>query len=215
MRTLRAAAGALLEALAPRRCAGCDAVAGEALCAACTAALIELPAPPVRPLGHGQAHAAWEFAGVVRTAIHRGKYGGDREALRVLTRLAWPRLEPRLGAAAPGVLVPVPAGRRRRAQRGYNQAEVIAVELAAASGHALLRSLVRTRETAPQASRDEAARQANVDGAFAWQGPSLEGRALRLIDDVCTTGATARAAATALAAAGARPVDVIVLATVL
>jgi predicted amidophosphoribosyltransferase len=54
-----------------------------------------------------------------------------------------------------------------------------------------------------------------VEGAFAWGGARLDGQGLCLVDDVCTTGATAAAAAAALAAAGARPVDLIVLATVL
>ena len=212
---LRGLSGALAEALAPRRCAACEAVSSVPICAGCAGVLAGLPLPPPREVPTGTAVAAWEFAGPVRAAIHRGKYLGDRAALRALTALARRRLADRLPAAAGGLVVPVPAGRRRRAQRGYNQAELIAVELAPSGGVTDLGSLVRVRDTPPQADLDEAARRANVADAFAWRGPSLAGARLRLVDDVYTTGATAGAAATALAAAGAQRVDVLVLATVL
>src|SRR6266516_897498 len=153
---LRGLGGALVEALAPRRCAACEAVSSVPICASCTGVLIGLPLPPPRELPTGTAVAAW-------------KYAGDRAALTALTALARGRLGDRLPATAGGLVVPVPAGRRRRAQRGYNQAELIAVELAPPGGVADLGSLVRVRDTPPQADLDEAARRANVADAFAWR----------------------------------------------
>ena len=112
-------------------------------------------------------------------------------------------------------MVAVPLGRRRRRSRGYNQAEEIAAELAAATAAPLLAGLIRLRETPPQAARDEAERRRSVGGAFAWHGVPLSGRRVWLVDDVLTTGATAAAAAQPLLAAGAEAVDVAVIAAVL
>jgi predicted amidophosphoribosyltransferase len=166
-------------------------------------------------MAFGSAYAAWEFEGIVRGVIHRGKYRSDREALVRLSALAWPRLALRLAASPARPHVPVPLGQRRGAQRGYNQAEVIAVELARAARAPCVAALARLRDTSPQANRDEPARRANVAGAFEWRGPPLAAEPVNLIDDVYTTGATALAASAALAAAGASRVDVLVLAIVL
>jgi ComF family protein len=177
-----------------------------------------MPVPPPRPLQHGIAFAGWEFVDPVRHVIHRGKFDGDRDALRALARLAWPRIATRrdrvTSPAQTGAVVPVPLGSRRRRQRGYNQAEVIAGCVAEILGAPVVNQLVRTRNTPAQSAHDENARRRNVDGAFAWRGSSLDGAQLLLIDDVLTTGATVTSVTAALVAAGARRVDVTVLAAV-
>jgi ComF family protein len=201
----------LLEALAPSRCAGCDAVSAVVLCAGCRAAVAASP-QVLRTLQCGTGAAAFTFDGTVREALHRGKYRGNRAVLHELARLAAPRLLGSLGP--PQALVAVPLGARRRRSRGYNQAAEIAGELAALVRVPQIGGLVRERETPPQARRDEAARRQSVDGAFAWRGVPLEGRRLWLVDDVLTTGATVTAAAGPLHRAGARRVDVAVIAAV-
>jgi ComF family protein len=177
-----------------------------------------MPVPPPRRLQHGIAYAGWEFVDPVRHVIHRGKFGGDRDALRALARLAWPRIANRrdrvASPAQTGAVVPVPLGARRRRQRGYNQAEVIAGCIAEIVGAPMVDQLVRTRNTSAQSAHNENARRRNVDSAFAWRGSSLDGAQLLLVDDVLTTGATVSAVTAALVAAGARRLDVTVLAAV-
>ena len=85
------------------------------------------------------------------------------------------------------------------------------VRLACDEGHDVT-ALVRSRETGSQVGRHRGARAANVAGAFRWTGPPLTGTAVRLVDDVVTTGATAEAAGSALIDAGALRVDVVALA---
>ena len=201
-----------LDAVAPRRCAGCDAVSEEPICGLCYEVLQTGPTPAPWRLPTVVAFAAFEFDGVVREILHRGKFQGDRAALEALSRVACPRLG---RVPRPDAVLAVPLGRRRRRQRGYNQAEVIAAVFAEAEHVPLLDGLVRCRETAPQARRDEAARLANIAGAFAWHGVPLGSAGVWLVDDVLTTGATAMAAATVLAEAGARRVTAVVLARVL
>jgi ComF family protein len=202
-----------LDAVAPRRCAGCDAVSDQSICANCGALMSAMPVPPVRRMRHGSGFAAFEFVEPVRAALHRGKYGGDRQALSELAVMTSRRLGgPRL--FTPDAIVAVPLGPRRRRQRGYNQSELIAEAVAEARDVPVLGNLVRTRDTPPQSARDEATRRQNVAGAFAWTGDDLAGAYVWLVDDVLTTGATAAAAAAVLGDAGASLVDVLVVAAV-
>jgi ComF family protein len=203
----------LLDAVAPRRCAGCDAVSGPSICPGCVAALNAMSIPAVRRMRNGSAFAGFEFVEPVRAALHRGKYGGDRQALHELAGMTAKRLSgPRL--FTPDAIIAVPLGPRRRRRRGYNQAEIIAAVIAEARDVSVLDELERTRDTPPQSARDEATRHDNVAGAFAWTGSALGGAYLWLVDDVLTTGATAGAAASVLAQAGASLVDVVVVAAV-
>jgi len=172
-----------------------------------------LPVPPIRKLPFGNAHAGFEFVEPMRSVLHRGKYGGDREALETLASLASARLDQVRPAIADAV-VPVPLGPRRRRQRGYNQAEVLARVIAGGRGVPMVDGLHRIRDTAPQSARDEGRRRVNVAGAFAWEGSALRGTRVWLVDDVLTTGATMEAAAAALAAGGAERIDAIVVAVV-
>jgi ComF family protein len=210
---LAALARLLLDAVAPRRCAACDAVSNPSICTGCATALRALPVPAVRRMRNGSAFAGFEFVEPVRAALHRGKYGGDREALQELAAMTARRLSgPRL--FSPDAIVAVPLGPRRRRRRGYNQAAVIAAVIAEARDVPMLEALERSRDTRPQTARDEATRRGNVAGAFKWTGTPLDGAYLWLVDDVLTTGATAGAAAAVLAQAGASLVDVVVVAAV-
>ena len=112
----------------------------------------------------------------------------------------------------PTVIVPMPLARQRRRQRGFNQAELLAAVVGRQLG--LKRDgkcLARTRHAPPQRSLPRAARLRNLRGAFAVRRP-LPGTRLALLADVATTGATARAAAEALLAAGAEEVHLWVVA---
>jgi ComF family protein len=205
----------LLDTVAPRRCAGCDAVSRDPICANCRDEFEGMFVPRPRPLAHGAAFAGFGFEEPVRTIVHKGKYGGDRSALRAIASLTAERLDAsRASPPPPSSIVAVPLGPRRRRQRGYNQSDVLARVLAEIRHVPLLDGLRRTRDTKPQSVCDEQGRRRNVAGAFAWIGSPLDGVRLWLVDDVLTTGATVEAAGASLRAAGASRVDVIVVAVV-
>lgn len=108
----------------------------------------------------------------------------------------------------PDAIVPMPLTRRRRRQRGYNQAELLAAVVARRLGlPCRRRNLMRKRDAPPQRSLPRAARLRNVRGAFTMRRP-LGFRRVALLDDVTTTGATVRAAAEALLAGGVEEVHV-------
>jgi ComF family protein len=114
------------------------------------------------------------------------------------------------------LVAPVPLHVARLRQRGFNQSALLAIHVAAALDWPVApRLLVRVRDTPSQTALTAAARRANVERAFALRRPgSARGRCVLLIDDVWTSGATARAAARALRVDGARAVDVLTFARV-
>lgn len=179
--------------------------------------LCALPLPPAaggevcgrcrrRPPPLGGSHAVWHYEGGIAGLIRAFKFQGDLAAGRLLTDLAAPALAGR--RAPPPVLVPVPLHPRRRRERGFDQA----LEIARGLGPPVATDLVRrTRETAAQSGLDAGARRRNVRGAFAVTGRPLP-RQLTLVDDVLTTGASARELARTLRAAGVEHVELLVLA---
>jgi len=123
-----------------------------------------------------------------------------------------------LQAASPpaSLVLPVPLSADRLAERGYNQAWELARHVAAMSGsRARADLLLRPWDTAHQADLNRAARQQNLRTAFMVdprRRSMLAGQRVALVDDVMTTGATAREAAAVLLRAGAAAVDVWVVA---
>jgi len=152
----------------------------------------------------------------LRILVHELKYHGRRRvAARLAERMLAEASVQRLLAGDP-LIVPVPLHPRRRRVRGFNQAELIARALARGAGLTLeAGALVRQHDTPPQAGLSAAQRRRNVRGAFAARPrPSIARRPVVLIDDVFTTGATARACAAALRDQGATEVRVLTAARV-
>jgi ComF family protein len=120
------------------------------------------------------------------------------------------------GAPLPRWVVPVPLAPARLAERGYNQAWELARRLGRSLGLAADPDLLwRPAEQAHQADLNRAERQRNLRSAFMTdprRRAELQGSRVALVDDVMTTGATAREAAAALLRGGAAAVDVWVVA---
>lgn len=216
---VRALAGAvgrsLLDLLSPYRCSACDEPlrARAAFCAPCAATVLRAPVlVPRTDRGPIRVVAAALYGGAMAEAICRFKYDDRPDLATPLGELAW--LAAQRAQARADVVVPVPLHPRRLAERGYNQAALIARPVAKRLGVSVLaRGLRRTRATAPQASLAGAARSANVSGAFrVRRTDAVRARQVMLVDDVFTTGATLIACARALLDAGAEGVDALVLA---
>lgn len=236
----RTAGGVLGRLLLPQTCVLCNLPSGNApVCTACTA---DLPVPiglqcsrcalPLQqnPTGmpiscpdcaHHQpafdtAVAAWSYSFPVDALIQDFKYGhhlylaaffGQHLAQSLKNR--W-EMQPGVGQL--DLIIPMPLHANRLKSRGFNQAAEIARHV---SKHLDVpwcsNRLVRLYDTAPQAGLHRNERWANLRGAFACPKPLPDARVL-LIDDVLTTGASLSACAEALRYAGARRVDVAVIA---
>jgi ComF family protein len=174
------------------------------------------PPPFVRALAYGP------YQDKMKEAIHALKYDRLYPASRRLGGML-AQVIAQMAAEAPGELlvVPVPLHRSRHAQRGFNQARLLAAgaltvlrrthpewRLTLAPG-----MLVRHRATESQAGLTPRQRRHNLRGAFRVADPrAVAGKDVLVIDDILTTGATARAAAQALLRAGAASVRVATLA---
>lgn len=215
----------------PARCTVCHAWPSQVVCNACVARFAQ-PVPrcatcalPV-PAGIQQCGAClkdpppldaclaavaydWPWADCV-TQFKFGAQPGWAGALATVMR-STPWVEPALEQA--DLVVPMPLARERLAERGYNQALLLARHLAPDRTDATL--LLRTRHTAAQSALTRAERLQNVQGAFAVEplrAHELRGRRVVLVDDVMTTGASLRAAASALRLAGAAHITALVFA---
>jgi predicted amidophosphoribosyltransferase len=214
----------LTAALAPPACLACRAALRDAdaeLCVGCRRALPWLPEPRCRrcglpvPCGRRCAAADAAFERAWAPLAHDGPARALVAALKFRGALPVARLmAAQIAASAPrdmlegAVLVPVPLHPARRRARGFDQAALIAAELAARTG--LPASACLHRRGRP--TRQLGAGRADRRGAAARQLLSVDGRPpayVVLIDDVHTTGATFDAGARALRAAGAANVTAI------
>jgi len=154
------------------------------------------------------------FENPVQTALHRLKYRRDTGIGEALAKqmstfvedLKWPV----------DTIIPIPLGKRRLKERGYNQVAMVANPLSIQLDfdyHPA--ALMRARETRSQVGLSASERQENVRDAFFADQKKISERRILLMDDVSTTGATLSSAAEALYAAGAREVYALTVARAL
>lgn len=162
--------------------------------------------------GFDAAYCLGAYEGGFRKLIHLFKYSrmqALRKPLSQMLATALPR------DAAFDAVTAVPLHWRRRYQRGFNQSELLAIDVARRWGVPYVRAVRRQRATANQAALTTSQRRDNVSGAFRMRrAAQVRGQRLLLVDDVMTTGATAHACAAVLRRAGARSVTLLTLARV-
>ncbi len=188
----------ILDQFYPQECVSCAAPGG-AICVECEQSVSAHPQEQV--IGKLRVESSYAYdEPALSAAIQAWKYEGMTDAIKPFIEKAW-----FLDLQADLVLA-VPLHRRRKLERGFNQAELLAKHVAAQIGVIVGHDLKRIRYTPPQAKQDGEERRKNVKDAFVWKGESLAGKQVLLVDDVVTTGATLSACAEALYAAGAREV---------
>jgi ComF family protein len=189
-----------------------EGIASSQLCRACRLA----------PPSFVRAVSFATYDGRMRDAIHALKYDRIHPAARRLgSMLAGAIAQLSLDVPDGLLVVPVPLHRTKHRERGFNQARVLAkcaidaLHKSHPGWHLTLApsTLMRLRSTESQAGLTPRQRRQNVRGAFKVSDPSaVQGKNILLVDDILTTGATARAAAQSLRRAGAAAVYVATLA---
>lgn len=185
------------------RCCALPLPDGVATCGAC------LREPPPLDACFAAVSYAYPWSGLVARFKFHGEAGWAASFAARVREI--PGVVQELGRC--DLLLPVPLAPRRLAERGFNQALLLARALDARRTEPRL--LLRVRETGSQTALDRRARQANVQGAFALEplrAEEVRARAILLVDDVMTSGASIFTAAEALRLAGAAHITAVVLA---
>lgn len=220
-----------LARMGPSQCAVCRAWPARTLCDACVARFAQpvprcrtcaLRVPPgVDQCGECVRHApaldaclaACDYAWPWTDCIARFKFQGEPGWALPLAALMRAAPGAQAMLATSDLLLPMPLFAQRLRERGFNQALVLARQLAGVPCDAYL--LLRVRDTPPQTGLNRAQRLHNLRGAFALEplrASAVQGRRVLLVDDVMTTGASLTAAAQVLRHAGAAHIGALVLA---
>ncbi|WP_295380665.1 ComF family protein [uncultured Pseudacidovorax sp.] len=217
--------------LLPSQCALCRAWPDEVLCRACLdqfavpvprcrhCALTVPPGQPVcgaclrDPPPLDECVAACDYDWPWSACVSRFKFAGEAGWAAPLAAVLrrHPRAADLIDAA--DLVLPMPLSQERLRERGFNQSLELARRLA--PGRCNAQVLLRPVHTPPQSGLSRADRLRNLRGAFAVEparAHGLRGRAVLLVDDVMTTGASLSAAARVLRQAGAAQVTALVLA---
>jgi len=227
---MRAYATALIELVYPPRCPSCLRLTlGGDFCSRC-ARLLPTIGPHIcrycgkpaataiddcrecrgRPLHFDAARAAWIYESLARDVIHAYKFANQKSLAPALARYLAPLIEE---TDSELLITWVPLTRRKTWRRGYNQAKLLAINLANNTGLPATALLRRTRTTEDQNQLNGQARRTNVKGAFGPIDPArTAGAGIILVDDVYTTGSTAAECSKVLKSAGAASVRVVTLA---
>lgn len=223
----------LASRILPSRCTGCGkyCAPGQSICECCEASLPlilaacpqcsrPLPAAPDAPCGQCQQRsprfdrtlAACDYASPVDRWIIELKFHARLYHARTLAALFHERYAEHIRQHPPERLIPVPLHTRRLRSRGFNQSMEIARHLSASTGIGIdSRTCIRSRDTAPQSTTPYRQKPGNVRKAFTMSR-SLPADHVAIVDDVMTSGHTANELSRILKRAGARQVDIWVMA---
>lgn len=227
----------LLDFLYPPRCVLCDEVLrkGEhGCCSDCTALLPRVREPLCmkcgKPVGsapeeycedcRAQEHyfdrgvAAFTYTGAMKSSVRRMKFSNRRDYIPFFAESMVQALRPHLPLWSPQLILPVPMHPRKRRQRGYNQAELLAGRISRLTGIPVDTDLLYcTRLTQSQKELGRRERLENLRGSFAVCEPFPDVSRVLLVDDVYTTGSTLDEISRVLRAHGAESVFFVVLCT--
>ncbi len=196
----------LLHFFWPSRCAFCGEIIApnKHCCAQCHQSLIPAPSPFSLP-AVDCAFACVEYTHDVARAIRQFKFQNQPQLAKTFAFLICERFSEELLDCKPDLICGVAMHRKKQRARGYNQANLIAKEIAENLGlHYDGGLLEKTSSTAAQHTLSAAERKSNLEGVYRVPFPEqVRGKRILVVDDVITTGATMSECARALRAAGA------------
>ncbi len=219
----------MVDAIYPRTCPFCDKILarGTDICGDCQNKLKYVVEPRCKKCGkqlikeeqeycydctklrhlYREGIATFAYDEMVSKSIYRFKYYNRRTYAGMYARAIGVRYGEYIARWQPDVLVPVPIHRAKLQKRGYNQAELIAVELGKQLGIPVdSKILQRVRHTRAQKELNRSERKKNLENAFKISSYVVKYKKIVLVDDIYTTGSTIDECTKVLMAAGAQDV---------
>lgn len=206
-----------LDCLFPTSCAACKLTLDTSekqnrLCRDCLGSIIIKRTP--EKIGSVKVYSPLSYRDPqAKGLIHRLKYEFDRGSAMPLARLVVAHLKISgftEEVKKDAVIVPIPLHKKRLAERGFNQAELIAVIAGQLIGLPVLpNALRRSINTTPQSQLEgRLEREKNISGCFipGREAPLVKGKIIVLLDDIWTSGATMKEAASVLRIADAKKI---------
>jgi competence protein ComFC len=192
-----------LDIIFPNRCPCCDRFIewNRNVCEDCEEKLSEFETAPYDII------SAYLYMDIVVDGIYALKSAYGRNFAALCAKITAPSLDKNFD-----YIVPVPIGKKRRHERGYNQAEIFAACLSELTSIPVKKNaLIRVNET-KQHLLSEQERKINAESSYTLGNDDVSGKRIYIADDVCTTGATLSACTKLLYAARAKSVSAIVCA---
>ena len=158
-----------------------------------------------------RAYCATKYSGPAMSMVYSFKYGGNKYLCKVISKFMIDFFEDLKDKPSIDLVVPVPLGEKRLKRRGFNQAQMLAENIAKHFSFELnVAAVVRRKNTDTQTSMTRTQRLENVKGAFSvTDKQQISGKNILLIDDIVTTGATCDEISTILKKAGTKNVYVL------
>ncbi len=216
----------IISILYPRRCPICGKIVvprGELACPPCRLKLIPIEEPRCKKCSkpvdseeieycldcftkhheYKKGFALWVYDANMKKSITDFKFHGRREYSDFYVDELVKRFHIEIQKIAPDVLVPIPIHKSKQAQRGYNQAEILANGIGEMLNIPVISNLLkRDRKTLPQKQLNDKERLKNLLKAFSFSKEALlqyeekynrKVRKVLLVDDIYTTGSTIEA----------------------
>ena len=223
-----------IQLMFPRRCPVCDGIvhpAGEMICISCLPKFKLLTPPWCMRCGkklqdegeycrecRGEKHdftrgrSLYEYDSAA-ASLYRFKYSGRREYADFYGEQIVEYLGDFIRGVQPDAIIPIPLHRKRKAKRGYNQAELLARVIGRRMGIPIrTKLLLRVKNTIPLKQLNPKERQNNLKKAFLIAGNDVKLKTILLVDDIFTTGSTMDEAARTLRSAGVENICYVTLA---
>lgn len=217
----------ILKLFYPDVCVFCGKISAEGICAACRSKVSYIEEPRCKRCGkpiryeeqeychdckaagfsYEQGKSLWLHKAPVSTSLYQFKYKNRRSFGEVYAEELYRKFARMLRIWGIDLIVPIPIHAKKRRQRGYNQAEIIAKYLGDKTGIPVnVKALKRVRDTKPQKELTGKERKKNLQNAFAQGKGNVRGKRILLIDDIYTTGITIEESAKVLRRHGAQKV---------
>ena len=207
-----------LNFLFPIKCGICNKISKEAICNNCLNNLYKIEKTKianVKNCYYNKQLYIFDYKGIIRTKIIQYKFRDKAYLYKFFVQIMLKNKKIYRFIKSYDIIIPVSISKQRFKERGYNQTLLIAKELASNIEKLELKNdvLFKIKNTAPQSTLNKAERKNNLKGAYVVKNEIvIKNKKVLILDDVYTTGSTAKECSKLLKSTGVKHIGVITIA---